>query len=100
LWLEDDARLRQKFGNLAFGEISRYNTSMSQEREKSIDELFEESTPIEEALRSAVQKALLRHKKLGNPIAVWENSKLVWIPPEKIQSTGIEEDDPAEAENT
>jgi hypothetical protein len=31
------------------------------------EELFEESIPIEEALREAVQKALLRHKKLGNP---------------------------------
>lgn len=40
---------------------------MSQDREKSIEELFEESIPIEEALGEAVQKALSRHKKLGNP---------------------------------
>ena len=58
---------------------------MSQDREKSIDDLFEESIPIEDALRNAVQKANLRHKKLGNPIAVWENSRVVWIPPEEIE---------------
>ena len=73
--------------------------SMSEDREKSIDELFEESTPIEDALRIAVQKALLRHKKLGNPIAVWENSMLVWIPPEEIQPTGIGADDIGDEEN-
>ncbi len=61
---------------------------MSQDREKLIEELFEESIPIEEALREAVQKALSRHKKLGNPIAVWEDSKVVWIPPEEIEPKG------------
>ena len=57
---------------------------MSQKLEKSISELFEEGTAIDEALKSAVREALLYHKKLGNPIAIWENNQLVWIPPEKI----------------
>lgn len=66
---------------------------MNRGPEKSIDELFEESAPIEAALKRAVQKALLRHKKLGNPVAVWENSKLVWIPPEEIQPATTAADD-------
>ena len=58
---------------------------MVQDREKTIDELFEEGTAIDEALRRAVREALVRHKKLGNPIAVWENSRVVWVPPEEIE---------------
>ncbi len=52
---------------------------------KTIDDLFEEGTPIDDALRQAVREALLRHKKLGQSIAVWEKSRVVWIPPESIQ---------------
>jgi hypothetical protein len=58
---------------------------MAESSEKTIDDLFEEGTPIDEALRKAVRDALLRHKKLGNPIAVWEDSRVVWIPPEEIE---------------
>jgi len=31
-----------------------------------------------------VKAALLRHKKLGNPIAVWRDGEVVEIPPEEI----------------
>jgi hypothetical protein len=67
---------------------------MAENREKTIEELFDEGTPIDEALRRAVREALLRHKKLGNPIAVWEDSRVVWIPPEEIEpdDVGVEED--------
>ncbi len=58
---------------------------MSEKRTKSIAELFDEITPIEKALKKAVREALLRHKKLGNPIAVWEDSRVVWVPSEKIE---------------
>jgi len=36
------------------------------------------------ALRTAVGEALLRHKQAGNPVAVWRNGRVVWIPPEEI----------------
>ncbi len=32
----------------------------------------------------AVQQALLHHKRAGNPIAVWRDGRVVWIPPEEI----------------
>ena len=38
----------------------------------------------EKALRQAVRKAMLEHKLSGDPIAVWRNGKVVWIPAEKI----------------
>ena len=40
---------------------------------------------MEAAMQRGVRKALRIHKALRNPIAVWENGKVVWIPPEKIE---------------
>ena len=50
-----------------------------------IEEMMIEGTEVEAALQRAVREALLRHKKLGNSIAVWEDGKVVIIPPEDIQ---------------
>lgn len=36
------------------------------------------------ALRQAVQEALQRHKRDGNPVAVWRNGRVEWIQPEDI----------------
>jgi hypothetical protein len=35
-------------------------------------------------LRSAVRDALARHKKAGNPVAVWRDGKVIWLRPEEI----------------
>jgi hypothetical protein len=37
---------------------------------RTIEEVMLEGTEIDEALRRAVREALIRHKKLGNPVAV------------------------------
>jgi hypothetical protein len=39
---------------------------------------------IDSALQQAVREALIRHKKLGNPVAVWRDGKVVIVPPEEI----------------
>jgi hypothetical protein len=39
---------------------------------------------IARALRLAVREALQRHKQAGNPVAVWRNDRVEWIPPEEI----------------
>jgi len=57
---------------------------MSIAHQKTIEDLFTEGQQIDEALRQAVQEALLRHKQAGNPIAAWQDGKLVWIRPEDI----------------
>jgi hypothetical protein len=50
-------------------------------------------TPIErtqdlprilQALREAAEEAFRRHKLDGDPIAVWRNGRVEWIPPEEI----------------
>lgn len=37
-----------------------------------------------QALRQAVREALQRHKREGNPVAVWRDERVVWIAPEDI----------------
>lgn len=51
---------------------------------KTIDEIFEEGTLIDEALKRGVQEALLRHKQLGKPVVTWQAGKIVWVQPEEI----------------
>ena len=36
------------------------------------------------ALRQAVQEALLSHKQAGNPVAIWQDQRVVWVPAEEI----------------
>ena len=39
---------------------------------------------IERALRTAVRDALQRHKRDGDPVAVWREGRVVWLPPDEI----------------
>ncbi len=39
---------------------------------------------IEIVLQKAVHRALLAHKRAGNPIAVMKDGKVILIPPEEI----------------
>ena len=57
---------------------------MDNKTEKTIDEIFMEGTSIDNALKQAVQAALIRHKQVGNPIVVWRDGKIVWIQSEEI----------------
>lgn len=46
--------------------------------------LFMDGRLIEQALQRAVRDALIRHKKLGESVAVWRDGKAVILPPEEI----------------
>lgn len=39
---------------------------------------------IERALREAVRDALLRHKRDGDPVAVWRDGRVVWLEANEI----------------
>lgn len=52
---------------------------------KDISQLFEDGVEIDRALRRAVRDALRDHKAAGNPVAVWQGGRVVWIPPEELQ---------------
>ena len=51
---------------------------------RSLGERLQDLDFIERALRRGVRQALLRHKQLGLPIAVWEDNQVVWIAPADI----------------
>lgn len=36
------------------------------------------------ALREAIVEALISHKMAGNPVAIWRDGRVDWIPPEDI----------------
>jgi hypothetical protein len=40
---------------------------------------------VVEAIEEGRRRALLVHKKLGQSIAIWENGKVVIVPPEEIE---------------
>ncbi|MGH9833820.1 MAG: hypothetical protein ACREBD_18320 [Blastocatellia bacterium] len=49
------------------------------------------SEEIQRFFGRAVKHALLIHRKLGNPVAVRRDGKVVWVPSEEIQ---VDENDP------
>jgi hypothetical protein len=52
---------------------------------RSPSERVDDLPRILEAMGQGVREALLRHKRAGNPIAVWRDGAVVWIPPEEIE---------------
>lgn len=53
------------------------------------------SKRIDQGLRKAVRDALIRHKLLGESIAIWKDGKVVVVPAEEIEIPPLEnaEDD-------
>ena len=47
-------------------------------------ERINDHSRILDALRQAVREALLNHKRAGNPVAVWQNERVVWVPADEI----------------
>jgi hypothetical protein len=54
-------------------------------------ERINDHSRILDALRQAVREALLRHKLAGNPVAVWQNERVVWVPADEIPVDGHDE---------
>jgi len=49
-----------------------------------IGEILADTERVTEAVRQAGREARLRHKQAGVPIVVWQDGKVVEIPPEEI----------------
>jgi hypothetical protein len=47
-------------------------------------ERINDHSRILDAVRQAVREALLSHKRAGNPVAVWQNERVVWVPADQI----------------
>jgi hypothetical protein len=57
---------------------------MEESEKKDISRIIAEGTEIDEAVKQAVQKAVLQHKLAGNPIVGMKDGKMVWLKPEEI----------------
>ena len=58
---------------------------MAKKRLWSAARTLAQAKKVEAAVQAAVRDALKMHKQAGNPIAVWENGRVVWIEPEQIE---------------
>jgi hypothetical protein len=65
------------------GDGSRRRSAGGEEL-RDIGEILWDHRLIESVLKRAVRDALLRHKRLGQSIAVWRDGKVVELPPEEI----------------
>jgi hypothetical protein len=53
-------------------------------RKPDLDALFRSGTEIQDALRAAAHAAALRRMRLGLPLIVWRDGRVVEVPPEQI----------------
>ena len=62
------------------------NKNMSKQPKEILTNDYFAANAIEigEVFQRAVNDALRMHKRLGNPIAIWRNGRVVIIPPEEI----------------
>ncbi len=58
------------------------------DKTESARAFFSDRERVETALHRGVRTALWRHKQLGQPIVVWRDGKVVWIPAAEIEVEG------------
>jgi hypothetical protein len=58
---------------------------MKSETPRTVSDLIRDNDLIQNALTKAVQGAVREHKLLGQPIVIWRDGKVVWVPPEEIE---------------
>jgi hypothetical protein len=54
-------------------------------REKTIPEMMRDNDLHFGAMTEAIHETVREHKLLGQPIVVWRDGKVVWVPPEEIE---------------
>ena len=57
---------------------------MSEQSQPSISELLADHELVTEAIRRAVRESVLKHARLGQPVATWQNGTVVWVSPAEI----------------
>ncbi len=67
------------------GRSSRKPTRKKADAKPDITRIFEEGVEVDRAFDRAIREALRQHKRAGNPVPIWKNGKVVWIPASKIR---------------
>jgi len=65
------------------------------EPQRDLKKILLETDLADRAMAKGVREALLLHKRLDAPIAVWEKDRVIWIPASEIE-VPPEEDPPQE----
>jgi hypothetical protein len=58
---------------------------MKNGKSNHLKRLAEETAEVESAVRRAVRQALQDHKRTGDPIVVFRDGEVCWIPAEEIR---------------
>jgi hypothetical protein len=67
------------------GRPSKKATRRKADAAPDIERIFDEGVEIDRAFDRAIREALRQHKRAGNPVPIWKNGKVVWIPASKIR---------------
>jgi transposase InsO family protein len=59
-----------------------------------VTELMKDGRLVDEALRRGVREALRRHRDAGQPVVVWRDGKVVWVPANELDELIREESQP------
>ena len=46
----------------------------------NINEIFKAGKPIDDAINKATREAVKRHQQTQQPVVVWRDGKIVWLP--------------------
>jgi hypothetical protein len=49
-----------------------------------VSQLDAETRAVEAAIREATHEAVLAHKRLGLPMATWQDGQVIWIPADQL----------------
>lgn len=55
------------------------------EETTDIRAVFDDDAIMDQAMQDAVRDAHLDHKRTGDPIVVWQDGQVVWVPADQIQ---------------
>ena len=50
------------------------------EQNINIDALFKACKPVDDAINKATREAVKRHQQAQQPVVVWRDGKIVWLP--------------------
>jgi hypothetical protein len=57
---------------------------MNEQSTPSIAELFADDALVTAAIQRGAREAVSKHAQAGQPVAIWQDGKVVWIPAEEV----------------
>lgn len=57
---------------------------MSPQRPEDVEKIFREGTEVEQAIMAARRRIILEHRRLGVPLVIWRDGKVVEVSPDSV----------------